>query len=72
MGCSDMANGVDASWEVEGVIQPYESVCDMLKAIAEKNEHDTGTFWCWDGRVRVTRSSTLSLNCINGGQNYPW
>ncbi|KAL3460970.1 hypothetical protein BJX64DRAFT_261824 [Aspergillus heterothallicus] len=46
---TDMAN-VDLPWEVEGVIQPLESVEGMLKVISEKGESDTGTFWCWDGR----------------------
>jgi hypothetical protein len=45
-----MAN-VLLGWEVEGVIQPRESVEGMLRVIAEKGEEDSGTFWCWDGRV---------------------
>ncbi|KAL3451202.1 hypothetical protein BJX65DRAFT_304607 [Aspergillus insuetus] len=46
---TDMAN-VPLGWEVEGVIQPKESVEGMLRVIAEKGEEDSGTFWCWDGR----------------------
>lgn len=40
---------IELGWEVKGSIKPSESVSGMLKVIAEKNE--TGTFWCWDGRV---------------------
>ncbi|KAL3483257.1 NAD(P)-binding protein [Aspergillus germanicus] len=46
---TDMAN-VPLGWEVEGIIQPQESVEGMLRVIAEKGEEDSGTFWCWDGR----------------------
>lgn len=45
-----MAN-VELGWEVEGTIEPPESVESMLKVIGEKDEKDNGTFWCWDGRV---------------------
>lgn len=47
---SDMAN-IQLNWEVEGSIEPKESVEGMLKVIREKTEEDSGTFWCWDGRV---------------------
>jgi hypothetical protein len=46
-----MAN-IDLGWEVKGSIQPDESVTGMLKVIEEKDE--TGSFWCWDGRVSVS------------------
>ncbi|OGE56401.1 hypothetical protein PENARI_c003G07296 [Penicillium arizonense] len=46
---TDMAN-VELDWEVEGMIQADESVRDMLKVIGEKNENDSGTFWCWNGK----------------------
>ena len=36
------------------MIQPDESVRDMLKVIEEKNENDSGTFWCWNGKVSVS------------------
>jgi hypothetical protein len=45
-----MAN-IPLGWDVEGVIQPKESVDGMLRVMAEKGEEDSGTFWCWDGRV---------------------
>lgn len=47
---SDMAD-IELGWEVKGSIRPSESVSGMLKVIAEKVVDDTGTFWCWDGRV---------------------
>ncbi|KAJ5620287.1 hypothetical protein N7510_004271 [Penicillium lagena] len=47
---TDMAN-IEVDWEVEGMIQADESVKDMLKVIGEKNENDSGTFWCWNGKV---------------------
>jgi hypothetical protein len=46
-----MAN-IDLGWEVKGSIQPDESVAGMLNVIEEKDE--TGSFWCWDGRVSVS------------------
>lgn len=45
-----MAN-IELDWEVKGMIQADESVKDMLKVIGEKNENDSGTFWCWNGKV---------------------
>jgi hypothetical protein len=46
----DMAN-IEVDWEVEGIITPEESVTQMLKVFAERGKDDSGTFWCWDGRV---------------------
>jgi len=54
-----MAN-IEVGWEVEGIIQPCESVSGMLKVIEEKDVKDNGTFWCWDGRV--SPSKTVDLN----------
>ena len=45
-----MAN-IDVEWEVEGIINADESVTKMLKVIGEKDASQSGTFWCWDGRV---------------------
>lgn len=47
---SDMAD-IELAWEVKGSISPAESVSGMLEVIAGKGQGDTGTFWCWDGRV---------------------
>ena len=49
---TDMAN-IDVDWEVEGIISPAESVRGMLEVIAGKDDTDSGTFWCWDGRVSL-------------------
>ena len=46
-----MAN-IEVEWEVEGIISPQESVTKMLQVVATKGKDDSGTFWCWDGRVR--------------------
>ena len=46
----DMAN-IDVDWDVEGIIQADESVRGMLDVISKKDKADSGTFWCWDGRV---------------------
>jgi hypothetical protein len=51
---SDMAN-IEIDWEVKGSIYPLESVSKMLRVIAEKGRDDSGTFWCWDGRVSSLR-----------------
>lgn len=45
-----MAN-IEVEWDVEGIISPEESVTKMLTVIEEKGKNDSGTFWCWDGRV---------------------
>lgn len=45
-----MAN-IDLGWEVKGSIEADESVSGMLKVIEQKDE--TGSFWCWDGRVSL-------------------
>ncbi|KIV93775.1 hypothetical protein PV10_04963 [Exophiala mesophila] len=47
---TDMAN-IDLDWEVEGIISPEESVTKTLQVVAGKTKSDSGTFWCWDGRV---------------------
>jgi hypothetical protein len=61
-----MAN-VPLGWEVEGVIQAKESVQGMLRVIAEKGEEDSGTFWCWDGRVSssIPFGIVLKASCSN-------
>lgn len=56
-----MAN-IELGWQVDGTIQPTESVKGMLKVIEEKDEKDNGTFWCWDGRVSFF--GTLGLKCM--------
>lgn len=61
-----MAN-IDLDWDVEGIITPEESVTKMLNVIAEKGREDSGTFWCWDGRVRsivMLPSRNASANTI--------
>lgn len=50
-----MAN-IELAWQVDGTIQPPESVKGMLKVVEEKDEKDNGTFWCWDGRVSFFRT----------------
>lgn len=50
---SDMAN-IDVGWEVEGILTPKESVEKMLAVIPEKTIEDTGTFWTWEGKVRIS------------------
>ena len=46
----DMAD-LDLDWDVEGIIPVDESVRGMLKVISTKTAADSGTFWCWNGRV---------------------
>lgn len=54
-----MAN-VELGWDVDGIIEPPESVEGMLKVIGEKDEKENGTFWCWDGRVSSSEPSSRS------------
>lgn len=44
---------IQLDWEVEGSIEPKESMEGMLKVIGEKGEADNGIFWGWDGRVDI-------------------
>lgn len=50
---SDMQN-IDIDWDVEGIISAPSSVQGMLKVISSKTKSDSGTFWCWDGRVSTS------------------
>lgn len=59
-----MAN-VELGWEVEGIIQPEESVQGMLSVIESKGSSDSGTFWCWDGRVSLPSPARFwPSNCV--------
>lgn len=71
---TDMAD-VELDWEVEGIIQPDESVREMLKVIASKGPRDSGTFWCWDGRVSALALPFFSFTpfCWSSpGRRWPW
>lgn len=48
----DMAN-VSVDWEVEGIISAEESVIAMLNVITTKTLEHSGTFWTWEGKVRI-------------------
>ncbi|KAI7769412.1 hypothetical protein LZL87_012853 [Fusarium oxysporum] len=43
-------NSVSVPWDLGIVLETNESVQGMLKVIGEKNNGDSGTFWCWDGK----------------------
>ncbi|KAI1037540.1 hypothetical protein LB503_013099 [Fusarium chuoi] len=58
---TDMNSGEVGTWDVGTLLEPDESVSSMLKVISEKNHNDTGTFWCWDGRVSL--SISRSVHC---------
>jgi hypothetical protein len=47
-----MAN-ISLDWEVDGILTPEESVSAMIKVISTKSIKDTGTFWTWEGKVRI-------------------
>ena len=51
-----MAN-VEVDWEVEGIITPEVSVSAMLKVIVSKTPEHSGTFWTWEGKVRLHKAS---------------
>jgi hypothetical protein len=46
-------NSGSVPWDVGTLLETNESVEGMLKVIGEKNHNDSGTFWCWDGRVSL-------------------
>lgn len=67
---SDMAN-IELDWDVDGLITAKESVTGMLQVIDKKGKDDTGTFWCWDGRVRHSSSNTIAFQTDIVGRNIP-
>ncbi|KAF5564851.1 protoporphyrinogen oxidase [Fusarium napiforme] len=58
---TDMNSGEVGSWDVGTLLEPDESVSGMLRVISEKNHNDTGTFWCWDGRVPNVKEDLLKV-----------
>ncbi|TKA61077.1 hypothetical protein B0A55_10266, partial [Friedmanniomyces simplex] len=44
---TDMAKIEDLDWEVEGQMEPQESVAACIKTIESKGPDDSGTFWTW-------------------------
>ena len=65
-----MAN-VSLGWEVEGIINVDESVAGMVRVVEQKTVLDTGTFWTWEGKVRV-RCSSPAYSPIDRYQRHPW
>ena len=65
----DMAN-IDLDWEVEGIIKADESIRGMLQVIDSKGKDDTGTFWCWDGRVCT--NFPCGPHILTQTQEHPW
>ena len=47
-----MAN-FEHDWDVDGILSPRESISGMLGVIAARTRQDSGTFWRWDGQVRM-------------------
>jgi hypothetical protein len=56
----DMNSG-SVAWDVGTLLETNESVEGMLQVIGEKNHNDSGTFWCWDGRVSLSKCPELEL-----------
>jgi hypothetical protein len=54
---------IEVEWEVEGILTPRESVEKMLAVIPGKGIEDTGTFWTWEGKVRVNPFYPSLLFC---------
>ena len=65
-----MAN-VSLGWEVEGIMNVDESVAGMVRVVEQKTILDTGTFWTWEGKVRV-RCSTPPHPLTDRHQRHPW
>lgn len=59
----DMNSG-SVEWDVGTLLEPNESVKGMLQVIGEKNHNDSGSFWCWDGRVSLLKCPELDLILI--------
>ncbi len=53
---------VPLGWEVDGIKSTEESVEGMIKVIASKTIHDSGTFWTWEGKVNQARFFKVCTN----------
>jgi hypothetical protein len=49
---TDMAN-IDIDWEVEGQMSAEESVKGCVATIEARGPEDNGTFWTYEGKVRI-------------------
>lgn len=65
-----MAN-IDTDWDVEGIIQPEESVRGMLEVISTKGPKESGTFWCWDGRVSGLETARMLFCSSQANMSLP-
>lgn len=54
-------NSIDIPWDCGPLLEADESVRGMLKVVEEKKSEDSGSFWCWDGRVSLSTFLTLKL-----------
>jgi len=52
---TDMAKIEGLNWEVEGQMEPPESVAACIKTIESKGLDDSGTFWTWHNQVRNSK-----------------
>ncbi len=61
--------------EIDGLLQPEESVAGILEVLAARTRQDSGSFWRWDGQVSgdlrvrgglcLTRLATSVVSGIN-------
>lgn len=67
---TDMASGVDISWEVEArTLSVDESVRACIGVIAGKGVQDSGTFWTWEDRVRGFQWNFFSERAVQAPAN---
>ncbi|KAK0820189.1 hypothetical protein LTS16_017507 [Friedmanniomyces endolithicus] len=52
---TDMAKIEGLAWEVEGQMEPAESVAACIKTIESKGPSDSGTFWTWHNESTLER-----------------
>ncbi|KAK1815321.1 hypothetical protein LTR12_010291 [Friedmanniomyces endolithicus] len=58
---TDMAKIEGLDWEVEGQMEPSESVAACIKTIESKGPSDSGTFWTWHNQVEHCRAQAKFL-----------
>ncbi|KAK0280021.1 hypothetical protein LTR35_008171 [Friedmanniomyces endolithicus] len=58
---TDMAKIEGLDWEVEGQMEPSESVAACITTIESKGPDDSGTFWTWHDQSAAPTAGGLSI-----------
>ncbi|KAK1064129.1 hypothetical protein LTR12_003753 [Friedmanniomyces endolithicus] len=59
---TDMAKIEGLDWEVEGQMEPVESVAACIQTIESKGPDDSGTFWTWHNKYQSAAPTAGGLS----------